>query len=213
MGWTPLFLQMENKKVLIVGSGEVGSRRASRFLKAGANVTIIGTKVSEELIKLGAHLKPVQEVEEWVEWADIVIIATGDHELNEKVAKLASQKLLNRADYPQEGNLIVPSSFFIGDVQLCIFTGGKSPLMARELRKKIQDIITGEDILQLELQDYTRQILMEKFENQKMRRDYLYNILDDENVVELLKEGNLEEAKKYIKQHLNSSVSPEKPKK
>ncbi|MGZ7067789.1 MAG: bifunctional precorrin-2 dehydrogenase/sirohydrochlorin ferrochelatase, partial [Methanobacterium sp.] len=82
-----------------------------------------------------------------------------------------------------------------------------------ELRKKIQDIITGEDILQLELQDYTRQILMEKFENQKMRRDYLYNILDDENVVELLKEGNLEEAKKYIKQHLNSSVSPEKPKK
>lgn len=204
MGWTPLFLQMKNKNVLIVGAGEVGSRRARRFLKADANVVILGREIPEELSELGADLKPVQEVEEWVEWSDIVIVATGNQELNEKVAKLAAQKLLNRADYPEEGDLIVPSSFFIGDVQLCIFTGGKSPLMAKELRKKIQKVIKEEDILQLELQNFTRNILKEKIEDQKKRRDYLYEILNDENISKLLNERNLEGAKKYIKHHLKS---------
>lgn len=204
MGWTPLFMQMDEKNVLIVGAGEVGSRRALRFLKAGANVIILGTNCSKELKELGAVCKPVNEVEKWVEWSDIVVVATGDPKLNKKVAELASDKLLNRADYPEEGNLIVPSSFFIGDVQLCIFTGGKSPLMARELRKKIQNVIKEEDILQLELQNFTRNILKEKVDDQKKRRDYLYEILNDENICELLNEGNLGGAKKYVKCYLNS---------
>jgi precorrin-2 dehydrogenase/sirohydrochlorin ferrochelatase len=200
MGWTPLFLQMENKNVLIVGAGEVGSRRAQRFLESGANVVIIAKKVSNDLTDIGAILKPVDEVEKWVEWSDLVVVATGDQELNGYVAKLAGEKLLNRADYPNEGNLIVPSSFSIGDVQFCIYTKGKSPLMARELRKKIQKVIREEDVLQLELQNFARNILKENVEDQKKRRDYLYEILNDENIKEYLKQGNMEEAKKYVKQ-------------
>ena len=206
MGWTPLFLQMDEKNVLIVGAGEVGSRRALRFLKVGANVVIIGKNCSEKLKEIGAICKPVSEVEKWTKWSDIVVVATGDHELNKRVAELASNKLLNRADYPEEGDLIVPSSFFIGDVQLCIFTGGKSPLMARELRKKIQNVISEEDILQLELQNFTRNILKEKVDDQKKRRDYLYEILNDENISELLNDGNLNDAKKYVKRYLNSII-------
>lgn len=204
MGWTPLFLQMENKNVLIVGAGEVGSRRAFRFIEAGANVIIIGGKSSKELNEIGATYKPIQEVERWTEWSDIVIVASGDQELNDKVAKLAGDKFLNRADYPEEGNLIVPSSFVIGDVQLCIFTGGKSPLMAKVLRKKIQNVIKEEDILQLKLQDFTRNILKEKVDDQKKRRDYLYKILNNENIGELLNKGDLKGAKEYVKRYLSS---------
>ncbi len=203
MGWTPLFLQMENKNVLIVGAGEVGSRRARRFLEAGADVIIIGRN-SKDLADLGASFKPLDEVGKWVDWSDLVVVATGDDELNERVAKLAGGKLLNRADYPNDGNLIVPSSFSIGDVQFCIFTKGKSPLMAKELRKKIQKVINEEDILQLELQNFTRNILKEKIDDQKKRRDYLYEILNDETIRTYLKKGNLEDAKKYVKERLAS---------
>lgn len=202
MGWTPLFMQMENKNVLIVGAGEVGTRRARRFIESGANVTVINKEASNDLIDLGAAFKPLDEVEKWVEWSDLVVIATGDRKLNEHVAKLAKEKLLNRADYPDEGNLIVPSSFSIGDVQFCIFTGGKSPLMAKELRKRIQKVILEEDILQLELQNFTRNLLKENMDDQKKRRDYLYKILNDKNIQEYLRQGNLEDAKKYIKQQL-----------
>lgn len=207
MGWTPLFLDMKDKKVLIIGSGEVGSRRASRFLEAGAQVIILGKQIAPELLAKGASLKPPHEVEKWVSWADLVVVASGDSKLNKLVSELGEHKLLNRADQPDEGNTIVPSSFFIGDVQICIFTQKKSPLMARELRKKIEKVITEEDILQLDLQNYTRNKLKNKVEDQKNRKTYLYQLLKDENIKKLLNEGKIQEAKLYVDKIINSIKS------
>lgn len=210
MGWTPLFLDMDGKKVLIAGSGEVGRRRARRFLEAGAQVIILGTDLPTELSESGASLKPVNEAQKWTEWADLVVIATGDPDLNEQLADLAENKLLNRADKPEKGNTIVPSSFFIGDVQICIFTQGKSPLMARELRKKIENVITQEDVLALELQNFTRNLLKEKLskaEDQKKRKSYLYQISEDNKVRELLKSGKLEDAKSYVREYVLKSLN------
>lgn len=85
---------------------------------------------------------------------------------------------------------------------MCIFTQGKSPLMARQLRKKIEKVIKEEDVLQLELQNFTRQQLKEKVEGQKRRRTYLYQILEDDIVKKLLKEGKLEDAKLYVNQFI-----------
>ncbi len=198
MGWTPLYLEMQKKNVLVVGAGEVGERRAQRFLKSGADVIITAGNVSDQLKELGAIYKPLSELSKWVDWANLVVVASGDHQLNREVAILAKDKLINRADDPEEGNLIVPSSFFIKDVQFSIFTQGKSPLMAKELRKRIQAVIHEEDILQLELQHFTRQLLKEKIDNQKNRRDYLYQILNDAKIKQLLKQGELEKAKKYV---------------
>jgi precorrin-2 dehydrogenase/sirohydrochlorin ferrochelatase len=198
MGWTPLFLEMNGKNVLIVGSGEVGNRRTRRFLKAGASVVVIGNHVNNNNIELGAIIKPQEEIEKWVDWADIVVTASSNHDFNQKVADLSEDKLLNRADNPSKGNLIVPSSFFIGDVQICIFTGGKSPLMSKELRKKIEKVIKYEDVQQLELQSFARDILKNKVTDQKERRDYLYIILNDPNIKKLLNEGKMEDAKIYI---------------
>jgi precorrin-2 dehydrogenase/sirohydrochlorin ferrochelatase len=204
MGWTPLFLEMRDNKVLIVGSGEVGNRRTRRFLEAGAEVVVIGSHVHEDNMDLGAIIKPREEIEKWVEWADIVVTASSDHDLNQKVADISGEKLLNRADSPSAGNLIVPSSFFIGDVQICIFTGGKSPLMSKELRKKIEKVIKYEDVLQLELQSFARDILKNKVDDQKKRRNYLYAILNDPKIKKLLNEGEIEDAKTYINTWVSS---------
>jgi precorrin-2 dehydrogenase len=199
MGWTPIYLKMDDTKVLIVGAGEVGERRARRFLQAGGNVKIIVENVSAHLKDLSIYLKPRNEISKWVEWADIVVIATDDYDLNEQVAEIAQEKLLNRADCPDKGNIIIPSSFFIGDVHISIFTRGKSPLMAKELRKKIQRVITNEDIQQIEIQNFTRNILKEKIDDQKKRRHYLYEFLHDQKIQKFLKEGDIEDAKRYVK--------------
>lgn len=203
MGWIPLFLEMKNRNVLIAGSGEVGTRRAIKFLERGANVIILGTQLPENVLNLGASLKPLNEAQEWIRWADLVVVATGDNKLNQRLTTLAKDKLLNRADQPIDGNIIVPSSFFVGDIQICIFTQGKSPLMARELRKKIENIIKKEDILQIELQDFTRNILKNEVKNQKTRKYYLDKIAKDEEIKTLLKEGKLDKAKLLVKNVLN----------
>ena len=98
-------------------------------------MTIVSGHTSDKLKKMGAIYKPREELKKWVDWADLVVVASGDPQLNQEVTFLSEDKLLNRADYPEEGNLIVPSSFYIGDIQFSIFTQGKSHLMAKELRK------------------------------------------------------------------------------
>ena len=161
MDWTSLYFKTSNLNVFILGTGEVATRRANKFLDHGANVRLAGNNLSADLEDKGAVLCSTDDVDELVGWCDLVVIASGDEKLSDHVSKIARDKLINRADFPQKGDIIVPTSFEIGDVEISIFTNGKSPLMARQLRKKIQSIISREDILEIELQDYARSILKE----------------------------------------------------
>ena len=198
MNWTSIYLKTSDLNVFILGTGEVATRRANKFLDHGANVKLAGSQLSDDLKDKGAVLCSTDEVDALVEWADLVVIASGDESLSNYVFEISGDKLVNRSYYPWEGNVIVPTSFNIGDIEISIFTGGKSPLMARQLRKKIQSIITPEDILEIELQEYARSKLKLVLKNQKERRDCLYDIFDDENINDLIRKGQIDEAKDYI---------------
>lgn len=198
MDWTSLYLKTSNLNVFILGTGEVATRRANKFLDHGANVRLAGNHMSSDIESKGAVLYSTDEVDSLVEWSDLVVVASGDEELCEYVCGIAQDKLVNRADLPQKGDVIVPTSFNIGEIEISIFTNGKSPLMARQLRKKIQSIITDEDILEIELQAYARSKLKSSVEDQKIRRKYLYEIFDDEKINDLIKNGQIDEAKSYI---------------
>lgn len=198
MDWTSLYLKTSDLNVFILGTGEVATRRANKFLDHGANVKLAGNYLSKDLECKGAVLCSTDGVDELVEWSDLVVVASGDEELSDYVCGIAKDKLVNRADFPQKGDIIVPTSFNIGEIEISIFTNGKSPLMARQLRKKIQSIITEEDILEIELQAYARSELKNVVENQKERRTYLYKIFEDEKINELIKNGEIDEAKDYI---------------
>ena len=198
MDWTSLYFKTSNLNVFILGTGEVATRRANKFLDHGANVRLAGNNLSVDLEDKGAVLCSTDDVDELVRWCDLVVIASGDEKLSDYVSKIARDKLINRADFPQKGDIIVPTSFEIGDVEISIFTNGKSPLMASQLRKKIQSIISREDILEIELQDYARSILKETTEDQKIRRKYLYEIFEDEKINGFIKNNQIDEAKMYI---------------
>ena len=198
MDWTSLYFKTSNLNVFILGTGEVASRRANKFLDHGANVKLAGNNLSDDLKDKGADLYSIGDVDELVEWSDLVVVASGDVELSEHVSEIAQNKLVNRADFPLKGDIIVPTSFEIGDVEISIFTNGKSPLMARQLRKKIQSIITEEDILEIELQDYARLELKRVLKNQKERRQVLYEIFEDEKIRGYVENRQMDDAKDYI---------------
>ena len=198
MNWTALYLKTSGLKVFILGTGEVATRRANKFLDHGAIVKLAGSSIDEELITKGAKLHSTDEVDDLVEWSDFVVVASGDRQLSDYVADISHEKLVNRADFPNDGDIIVPTSFNIGDIEISIFTNGKSPLMARQLRKKIQSIITEEDILEIELQAYSRSLLKEIIPDQKDRRDYLYKIFEDDDIQELIRAREIDKAKAVI---------------
>ena len=198
MDWTALYLKTSGLKVFILGTGEVATRRANKFLDHGAIVRLAGNSISDDIKSKGAELYSTDDVDDLIDWADLVVVASADKDLSNYVSEMSEDKLLNRADFPYDGDIIVPTSFNISDIEISIFTNGKSPLMARQLRKKIQSIITEEDILEIELQDYSRSLLKEIIPDQKERRKYLYEIFEDENIHELIKNREIDKAKAVI---------------
>lgn len=199
MDWTNIYLKTYDLNVFVLGTGEVATRRANTFLDHGANVRLAGNYLDPVLEYKGAHLCSTDDVDELVKWADIVVVASDDLELCDYVSEISKDKLLNRADFPQEGNVMVPSSFKIGeDIEISISTNGKSPLMAKQLRKKIQEVITEEDILEIEIQDYVRSKLKDVVRGQKQRKDYLYKIFEDEKVKDLVRSKDMDQAKSYV---------------
>ena len=198
MNWTALYLKTSGLKVFILGTGEVATRRANKFLDHGAIVKLAGNSIDDELLMKGAELFSPDDADELVDWADLVVVASGDKQLSDYVSDISKDKLINRADFPDGGDIIVPTSFNIGDIEISIFTNGKSPLMARQLRKRIQSIITEKDILEIELQDYSRSLLKKYVPNQKDRRDYLYKIFEDKKIQNLIESGEIDKAKAVI---------------
>ena len=53
----PLFVSLEGKRVVVFGGGHVGTRRAKKFLKAGAKVIVVAKEVNEELEELSGEGK------------------------------------------------------------------------------------------------------------------------------------------------------------
>ncbi|MDY5615122.1 bifunctional precorrin-2 dehydrogenase/sirohydrochlorin ferrochelatase [Methanobrevibacter boviskoreani] len=221
MAYLSLYFDVSDKNVFILGTGEVACRRANSFLDKNANVVLAGDSLNSEILDKGARLVKIHTnidddenydkyflenkniVLSEVNKADFVIIATGDYALADYTSSISQNKLLNRADNPSSGNVIVPTSFFIGDIEFSIYTGGKSPLMAKTLRKKIQSIVSDEDIMEIELQDFARKLLKSKVSDSKKRRKILYEILNDPKIRDLLKNKELNNAKIEVKSFID----------
>ena len=80
MNWTALYLKTSGLKVFILGTGEVATRRANKFLDHGAIVKLAGSSIDEELVTKGAKLHSTDEVDDLVDWSDFVVIASGDRQ-------------------------------------------------------------------------------------------------------------------------------------
>jgi len=201
MGLTSLFLEMKDKTVLIVGTGSVGIRRARRFLDTEACVKIvtkdIDDEIKEEFLDKGATFYDNNMLDSLIEESDLVVVATNDLNLNKELAIKAQDKLINCSSDISLSNVIVPSTFKIGSVTVSLYTDSKSPLMAKTRRKKIQSIITPEDILHIEFQEHIRKLLKKQVPDQKDRKEYMILLDNDETIKNYLKEGKLKQAKSY----------------
>lgn len=199
--------KFEGKYVVIVGGGAEAFSKVQNFLDAGSKVLVISRNFSSGILDLHEKKKvallrsEIRDGEVFVKQLnpkpDLLAIATSDHELNAKLANCAKAEglMVYVADNPAISDFILPAVSKIGDVRIAVSTGGKSPAMAKTLRERIERLVTREDLLHIELQDYMRPVLKLQVAEQKHRKAILYKILEDKRVNEFLKEGKLEKAK------------------
>ncbi|MCE8425148.1 MAG: bifunctional precorrin-2 dehydrogenase/sirohydrochlorin ferrochelatase [Candidatus Methanoperedens sp.] len=207
--FVPLLLNLQEKKVVIFGGGEVGERKALFFCDY-AKVTVVSKeftgKLSELQIKKIIQLIKVNELTETdisrhLKDAFIVIPATNDMILNEKIAGIAenSGQLVNRVD--DLGDVIVPSIIRRGDIVIGISTLGQSPALSKYIRKNIEGVITPGLAVMTRLQNEIREMLKSRVGDQKERKEILWNIMNDSEVWEAINES-YEKAYKVASKHI-----------
>jgi precorrin-2 dehydrogenase/sirohydrochlorin ferrochelatase len=203
-----LDLNFEDKNVVIVGGGAEGYRKTLSFLDAGSKILVVSRTFSKGIKELHQAKKidllkiDIKDGEDFVDSLDpkpyLFLAVTSDHNLNLKLAKHAKSLgcMIYMTDNPSISDFILPAVTKIGNVKIAVSTNGKSPAMARVLRKRIEGIITREDMFQINLQNNTRTILKQRISDQKVRKKILCRILDDDQIKRLLKASEFDKAQR-----------------
>jgi precorrin-2 dehydrogenase/sirohydrochlorin ferrochelatase len=205
----PLMLDLAGKEVVIFGGGEVGERKASLFC-GHAEVTVVSREFTPRLNQLfeEGKIKLIKvkyltesEIRRYVQDAFIVIPSTNDTLVNERIAQLAGEggKLINRVD--DMGDIIVPSVITRGDVVIGISTLGQSPALSKYIRQKLEGVITPEFADMSRLQNEIREALKSQVNDQKKRKEILWNIINDNDVWSAISES-YEKAYKVALKHI-----------
>lgn len=149
----PVFLKLENFRVLIVGGGKVGLEKISAILNNSPNtrITLVATHVSDEIklfVKHHANVMIHQRsfLETDLENVDFVISAVNNKETSLHIKQLAQEKglLTNVADTPEQCDFYLGSIVQKGQVKIAISTNGKSPTLAKRLRETLDESLPNE---------------------------------------------------------------------
>lgn len=182
MRYFPLFLDLVNKPVLVVGGGEVASRKVEALLKAGADITIVSPSLVDFLDKL-AQEQQVHWIQRFyssdlVTKSFIQVWATTDNpELNHQVYKDAKELgiLVNVVDDKPYCDFITPSMINRGRIQIAISSGGASPVLIRNIREKLEAILPQNMGLMAEFANSKRNSIKEALPSVDLRRKFWEN--------------------------------------
>ncbi|MBN1134414.1 MAG: bifunctional precorrin-2 dehydrogenase/sirohydrochlorin ferrochelatase [Methanosarcinaceae archaeon] len=192
-------IDFSGRKVMIFGGGSVGERKAGLF-SPHADTTVISTGFTQELEKLGksGRVKLMSydvgslsdaEIQDLVSDAFLVIPATSNALLNERIIGIANKNnvLVNQVD--SIGDVVVPSVIQRGNLTIAISTLGSSPAISKYARKNIEQVITIQYEDMIRIQDEIRTYLKQNVPDQKMRKEILWKIIDDTAVWDALSDS------------------------
>lgn len=147
MNTFPLFFKLDNRKVLIVGGGDVALRKADLLSRAGACITIVAPDICAELQALLHDEKHKLIFEnynkKYMQGARVIIAGTDDEALNHQIHADATVLNIpvNVVDTPHLCDFIFPAIVDRNPIVIGISSNGKAPVLARLLRARLETLI------------------------------------------------------------------------
>lgn len=183
----PIFVELEERRVVVIGGGAVAVRKATSLLEAGARLVVVAYKPSDAMTALctshGAELVRDRYAKQYIGEAVLVIAATDDPQVNEQVYRDCQELeiLCNVVDDPQHCDFFVPALVKRGDLQIAIGTGGYCPAYAGHLRQRLETQFTEEHGRFLAELEAIRREIIEEVPNSADRKSLLGEFVDDES--------------------------------
>lgn len=190
MGYFPFFVDVENQNCLVVGGGVVALRKIEKLLPFNPNITVVSPKVHKEILSI----ENIDIIKRKFDFNDLkeksfVITATDDKVLNKEIYNSCEENNIpvNTVDDKDNCSFIFPALAKNKGVTVAISTSGKSPIYAKYLRKKIENLIQDSESIVDNLSKYREKIKNEISleENRKVAFERLLDhSLNNENITD-----------------------------
>ncbi|MBI1822147.1 MAG: bifunctional precorrin-2 dehydrogenase/sirohydrochlorin ferrochelatase [Nitrospirae bacterium] len=205
MRYYPIFVNLENRVVIVVGGGPVAERKTLSLIETGANVVLISPDLTVKLKEL-VHARQIHHLCRFYQPGDLkgaalVIAATDSVEANIQIVRDAESLSLfaNNVTSPDHSTFIVPSVIAKKDLQIAISTSGQSPALTRHIREKLEKEFGGEYDLFIDLLSQVRRQLHKQSVPEE-RRAGILNKLVESDILDLLKKNQKEKALEKAKE-------------
>jgi len=179
----PIFLDLKDRPCIVIGGGSVASRKITNLLTANAKVIVISPTVTPDIQQF-ANNKDITLLQREFEKADIalaflIIAATDNKQVNAEIAELAhtANTPVNVADDPALCSFIFPSILDRSPVTIAVSTGGASPVLARQLRMKLETMIPSACGRLAGITEEYREKVKQQFPKQEQRKAFWENAL------------------------------------
>lgn len=203
-------LNLNRKHVLVLGGGNEGARKVHGLLDQNCKITVMCNRLNRYLSQLREQGR-IEVVKKKIKDASVldnynslflVLAATNDKLLNRMlVEKARSMRLFVYAvDDPDISDFSYASIINIeGIMQVAISTSGKSPIMSRKVRIKaervLRRVIKKTDIENAKLQEFARAAAKSTFKTVEQRKKFLYSLIENSHIQNLIKEDRTDDAK------------------
>lgn len=201
-------LDLKGGLVIVVGGGEEALKKINSLLTQDCKILILSDKLNMQIQKFVSKNKiefkkiKLSNVDFLSKYKPYLVMATtNNRELNRKIVNQSKKMgcLAYAVDDPDVSDFAHPSVINIEDtVQVAISTGGRSPAMARKIKleaeKIFKKVVKKEDVYQIKLQQIVRNVAKKKIPTQIERKKFLYSVLKDEKIKQLIKDDEFQKA-------------------
>jgi precorrin-2 dehydrogenase / sirohydrochlorin ferrochelatase len=138
-------LELQGKRCVVIGGGQIGERKTEALLEAGASVTVVSPQLTEQLLSYAADGRlswvPREYASEALRGAFIVIAATNHPKVNRQIYSDLIQSeacsLYDIVDCPELSSFIMPAVVRRGRLVLSVSTSGAGPQLAKDIRHRL----------------------------------------------------------------------------
>ncbi len=199
----PAFINIKDRRSTVIGGGKIAERKVENLIRAESKITVISPEITDKLqqwVDDGTITYLNRSYQEGdINDALLAIAATNDSVLNEQIAQHAHARniLINVVDNPELCSYIVPSLIDRSPVTIAISTGGASPVLARQLRMKLETMVPTSCGELAGITEEYRNKVKERFDTSEERQQFWEDTIKGQ-FAELVYAGNAIDARKLL---------------
>lgn len=205
-------IDLQSLPCLVVGGGKVALRKVLSLLEFKANVTVVSPRLCSELTALSGRgkIKILRKAysADCITGHKIVFSATDNPQINTMVNADCKRAgiLLNAADNPSLCDFILPAIVRRGFLTISVSSQGKAPFYAKEMKRKLGEVISpmAGDIAELAA-EFRRRLLSDNKDGSRKQKEKAYRAFLETDWDKILTGEGRRRSKRIIKQILKES--------